>query len=333
MATILFSDIHLNSNPQDDYRWGLLPWIHNITRQRNIDQVILLGDATDSKDKHNSVLVNKIVDQITLLSKHSRVILLCGNHDFVDPDWPFFKFVTAIKDTLFIYKPTELKLNISLNESSCLFLPSTKNYKEAWKDLDFNDYKYIFCHQTFQGILGESGFPLPGIPTNIFDGTTAKIYSGDIHTPQKIGPVEYVGAPYRTNFGDTYTPRVVYVDDNGRASDLHYPCPSKHTVVIRNLNDLDQYKDIKKDDFVKIKVKLKRHEYSDWPELRRQLLEAAADKGWRATVELSELLAARPRLQLQSSTHKTPADLVRAFAAAQRLEPELMEIGLKLIGG
>src|SRR5205814_1607714 len=91
----------------------------------------------------------------------------------------------------------------------CLFLPHTNNYKRDWKGLDFSKYQWIFAHNTFQGAnIGPRR--LEGIPTSIFP-RNAKVISGDIHVPQHFGPIEYVGAPYRIDFGDDYEPRVLFL--------------------------------------------------------------------------------------------------------------------------
>src|SRR5216684_1999102 len=112
MATILVSDVHFTNNPRDEYRWGLLPWLVEQVDNRSIDQVLILGDLTDHKDRHPSSLVTRLSDGLHDLGQHCAVVVLRGNHDAVDPNLPFFGFVNKFPNVFFISEPTEMTLSI-----------------------------------------------------------------------------------------------------------------------------------------------------------------------------------------------------------------------------
>ena len=55
MLTLLTSDLHLTDRPNDAYRWDFLSkWLWGI----RFDSLVILGDLTEEKDCHSSVLVN-----------------------------------------------------------------------------------------------------------------------------------------------------------------------------------------------------------------------------------------------------------------------------------
>lgn len=330
MSALLTSDIHMTDNPRDSYRWNLFPWLAEQIKKLNVNILIIGGDLTDGKDRHSAKLTNKMIEGFSLLN--AEIYINKGNHDFIDAETPFFKFITKM-GVHFIIDPKIYNLKIKRETSACLFLPNTKTWKEDWADANFNQFDYIFAHQTFEGIKAENGFPIPGIPTDIFDETKAKIYCGDIHMPQIVGPVEYIGSPYRTHFGDTYNPRVIYVNDVGKASDLHFPCPNKHLVTIRVLDDLKRYKDIEAGDQVKIRVKLKRSEYHEWKAFREEVKEFASEKEWDVfSIELSELTEGRVKLDsLLTTGVRKPREVITEFARAKDLSDEQLQIGLSLL--
>ena|SRR5258708_5352429 len=335
MSSIISSDWHFNENPKEKYRWGLLPWLGEQVKKYKVDNLICCGDTTDAKDRHGSVLVNRFVDQ--LMKIDCRRYILKGNHDFYDPQWPFFGFTDYMPGIEFIERPETEYVAIAGKKVQTLWLPATKDWEADWSkalDQDLDRFDYIFCHATFDGVLAENGMRLSGIPPSIFRETRAKIWSGDIHTPQRCGPVEYVGAPYRTRFGDIYNPRCVLIDDRGEAHDLHFPCPSKHVITIRTMRDLEKAtRDFESGDHVKVKVRLLRSEHPEWPRLRQDITEV---------MERKELLLFGPTLEALEVPKKEaeksggaariePRQLIKDYGKNQRVPKEGIEIGVKLI--
>ena len=329
---LLTADIHLNSNPEDEMRWGLIPWIIKQCDSYGIKEVGILGDLTTAKDKHNAILVNRFAKQIKDLARYAQVDILKGNHDFITPETPFFEFLNQIINVKFIVTPYKLRSRGNV----CHFLPATK-HPEKWEELGFADCDYIFTHATFKGVVTETGFPLPGIDPNIFGDTDARILSGDIHMPVKIEGtnIEYVGAPYRTNYGDTFTPRVIYIDDEGRERDLHYPCPSKHLLEVSSLQDIQRTDlEIKKGDFVKIRVRLHRAEYPEWQKTKQEIIDYVQKQDWvlHGKPELTALVDNRPRLNpVNKIGYHSPKELISSYAKDQDFDDETTQFGLSLL--
>jgi Calcineurin-like phosphoesterase len=265
VPTLITADIHWSDNTQNAYRHELVPRLLEIAEKHHCTKVYILGDLTDEKDRHSAWLVNKVVRHLTNLTKADLdVTCLRGNHDGFDPTIPFFKFVGAI--------PRVKWINTVSEYDGHLFLPHTRSWKRDWSKVSKTKYKFIFAHDTFQGAQ-VGGRDLPGIPLNVFP-PQATVISGDIHYPQMTGPITYVGAPYRTNFGDTYRPRVLILDED-RLTSVPMPGPTKRLIESDNLDDLkwrlEKYGD---GDMVKVRIKISASEYDDWPQLRETI------KGW-----------------------------------------------------
>lgn len=270
LSAILVSDLHLNERPSDQYRWGLFAWL--VENKADADELLILGDLTDAKDRHSSQLVNRLYSSTMLLEEHFRVIILKGNHDYVDPSHPFFEFLGSSSDTRFIKDPEQLKLSIG----SALFLPAGAEWPAKLPKTD-----YIFTHATFSGAKAENGQSLTGVDPGLVRDYAGKVLSGDIHVPQKIGRnIEYVGAPYHTRFGDQFEPRVLYVSNGGKQTDWHFDAPYKHMLDISGPGDLHTV-EVSADDHVKVRCHLRRADYVKWREYRQQIREIAAERHWK----------------------------------------------------
>jgi Calcineurin-like phosphoesterase len=338
MTALLAADIHNTSNPRDAYRNGLLSWMAQMVQKYHVDTVLILGDLTDAKDRHSAALVNKFVDDLAALAVDCAVYILRGNHDYINLLVPFFSFVRHIKNVHFVNDVLEQELRFGDAKSACLFLPNTTDPIKDWKRFagKLNKYRYVFCHQTFRGALRENGTQSEeGISTDFFKGFAGKVYSGDIHVPQKIGPVVYVGAPYRIDFGDAYQPRVLLLDNDGKQTSLHYPCPNKYLIDIAADGSVTDSLDNSvpaKGDLVKVRCTLKRADLPTWPKLKDHINAMAKDGGW---------LLFGPELRTVAEDEKTsavenprtvdPEQLVRDYAAEQKADKMLTEIGVQIL--
>lgn len=333
---ILFTaDLHFTDLPRDEHRWALLPWLKEQARKQNVTTVILGGDLTDQKNCHSADLTNRLVDGLRDLARACEVIIIRGNHDYIDPATPFFGFMDGEKNLAFIKEPTYLQ------DIRTWLLPNTRGYQTDWKGLDFNKAEYIFCHQTFDGALSEMGdHALTGIPPSVFGKTKAQVYSGDIHKAQRLTKqIVYVGSPYRCRFGESHTPRVLLIRDDGTTKDLHFPTKNKMTIDLFDTKDAvaELREKIGKDgpdyegDQVKVRVHMPRATYAEWPAIKRQIVTEAAEMGLELTGP--ELLALpEPKKPAKGRTGAAtgafgPGDALVAFASAKGLDGPLLKAG------
>ncbi len=335
MSAIITSDIHLQEGALFEYRWGLFSWLEKQVQDLHIDVVVFGGDHTEKKDSHSSSLVNRFVDCLDHLAQYTQIILLAGNHDRISIDNPFFRFV-AKAGIEFIYKPTSLYLPITKPKTPCLFLPTTNNPERDWEEWipKFNSFKFIFCHQTFSGSIAENGQTLTGISPSIFADYTGTVYAGDIHKPQQVSKnIIHIGAPYHCRFGDDFTPRLIHITKNAKFADLFFPCLQKHSITIKQLDDLNGWDHIEPGDQVKVKTLLHRKEYPMWPSLKQQIIKFMEERRWVNCGLSTETIPDKIIHTDNTLPTKTvnPIDLVKQYAESRKLDEQLTETGLTLI--
>ena len=96
MSQLVISDLHLTDNNLDSYRWKIFDVLVELCNKYNVKELIILGDITEKKNDHSSELVNKILDNFYYLCQKTKLCnlnILCGNHDYIDSNTPFFKFL------------------------------------------------------------------------------------------------------------------------------------------------------------------------------------------------------------------------------------------------
>lgn len=291
---------------------------------------MILGDITNEKDRHNAALVNKLVNAFYNLSKEVEIIAEVGNHDFIDPTQPFFSFLDNNPNIRFIIKPTTLEVR----DQPALFLPCTREWDKNYGDLDFEPYTYIFTHQTYDGSIAENGIDLRGISPDVFNPSKAKVFSGDVHGPQRINKqIEYVGSPYHVHFGDTFIPRVLHIastrSGEHQQQDLHFPFRRREAITMRNMEDLKAL-NYEIGSQVKIKVHLKRSEYPEWPGMRKAIQALTERRGWELCGIKLEALKTKDRIvehdeELEGAV--TPESVLNDYATRKKLDPDLRTAG------
>lgn len=201
---LLSADLHLDDNKDHQYRWRCFLQFDWFLSKTECKGLIIAGDVVDAKNSHKADFVNRIANQFALLSMHNKpVIVIRGNHDCVDRATPFFHFLRFFKNIDFV---TDVK-DILINRWLIRCIPNG----EKWPAPKNERLDLIVCHETFTGAVSETGRVLDGQPK----GRASKrkwfcpVLSGDIHTPQKLGNVEYIGSPHPVRFGDDYKTRML----------------------------------------------------------------------------------------------------------------------------
>lgn len=331
--TVLFTaDLHFTDRPQDEYRWGLFDWLAEQAVQQAVDAIVVLGDVTDAKDGHRARFVNRLVERFRFLAKNCPVYVLMGNHDYTSPSTPFFGFLhDPDRNIHYIKEPQSIVLP---DKSVALMIPNTDDIERDW--LKFKgDYDYILLHQCFDGVTLSDGYQLSGPDPKIFKDSSARILSGDIHVQQKVGKVEYVGAPYRIRFGDVYEGRCLLIDGEEEES-LHYPCLRKHTVVVHNAQELFDNDELAEGDQVKVRLMLKREEMVEWADRRREVFDVCNKLG--VSVHGVELAPQSKRTRIKKhkkgatmSINAGPEEVLVKFAKRENIDAELLEVGKELL--
>lgn len=271
---ILTADLHLTNNPNDSYRFGIFDELIKISKKYKDKNVFILGDLTDYKNNHPSSLVNLIIENLTKLKNSGiNVFILKGNHDFEDENLPYFKFLSNMSGVKFFSNAEE----ITVNGNNILMLPYTKDLN-TWKPFFGRSYDYILTHATVNDCMASDSFIMKkDLSVNFFNENfkVNRIYSGDIHVPQVLENFEYVGAPYRIRFGDTYDPHLVIVD-NDCSVYVKFDTVNKVLLKIKSVEDLFNYK-LNKNDQVKIKYKIKKSTLPDWVNIKKRIIDFCDD--------------------------------------------------------
>lgn len=345
MKCLIVSDIHLNDNDRDAYRHKFLRTFRDMCRKYKIDVAITLGDLTDSKDRHPAWLVNQIADHFYKLAGICQdVIILLGNHDYQEADNPFFRFLQRIDGVTWINAPTDennAQCPVLKRFGACLWLPHTTDYKRDWANLDLNRYDRIFAHQTFSGVLiGPNKQPFSGgIPLDVLPQTEPnQVISGDIHVPQKLGPVTYVGSPYLIDFGDDFSPRVLMmdIDGSGRFGSLQsIPCPGpqKRLVEISGPGDMAKHiKSMNEGDILKIRVARTAAQMDRWPEMKDEIRKWCDKQGFIPHV-IQPALDQSKRMIASKAIGESRSDdqVLRDYAKSRDVKEPILKAGLSLL--
>lgn len=327
MGILVTGDIHASDNPRDGYRFHWMDRFAALARKRQPTHIVVLGDLTEEKDRHSATLVNVVVDWLYQLTEVCPVFGLQGNHDYVaDPSNGFWAFLSHITNLTWITQP----LGIAVGDQEMLFLPHTRDHKLDWKGIYFENRDWIFAHNTFEGARTGHGYPLKGIPISVFP-KNARVISGDIHEPQIVGPVTYVGAPYLCDFGDNYDPRVLWLDNN-KVISLASPGAQKRLVDIRGPEELKLQNHIHKGDIVKVRVNLSMKERDRWPEVRKTVEAWAEDNGYILHACLPQFqLGATSRTTMSRLDKRSDKDTLKKYGAAHGINQAVLQTGLDLL--
>lgn len=274
MKTSIFTtDLHLTEQPRDSYRFGIFPLLCKLTQEHEASYCFIQGDMMDKTDRHSASLVNRVVDEVHNLSQFCKVFILKGNHDYVDPATPYFKFMRYMPNVYYITEPTK----VALDGTKVFLLPHAREPMKEWAPLRLPDADLLLIHQTVKGAMAESGTEMEGLPMAFFAGCK-EILSGDIHVPQSIGALTYVGSPYHVHFGDKFKPRILIRREDGKRENYLTQFPMKHVMDITNLSDLD-WGDLTKGDQSKVFVHLQPSQWKDWANIKTEVLKTLAARG------------------------------------------------------
>lgn len=319
MRTLITGDLHLSHNPRDEYRFEFMRWFAELARQRKPDRIIIAGDLTEEKDRHPAILVNKVVDHVSSLAKICDVVCVEGNHDYKEEGHAFFKFLSRIPNTRWISKPTAL--------GEWLLLPHTNDYKRDWGNIELRNYKQIVCHQTFNGASVGFGRKLEGIPLKVLPRNSTT-FCGDIHVPQEMAGLVYIGAPYHVDFGDNFESRVI--ECNG----INWVSVDTSRLSQKRLIKLDDVADMNKQcyntgDLVEIKINV--DDMGGWQPLKKQVQEFAEQKGLRVWAIKPMLTHKAVRRQHKVTDTQTDQEVLEHFAKRHGLTDNVLKVGVKLL--
>lgn len=334
---LVTADLHFSDKERDDYRFKFQFQLREIIKDKGVELILVLGDLTEEKDRHSAYLVNRVVQQLWALSEMCEVVIVRGNHDYVDEGAPFFQFVSLIPHIMWVEVPTwgkDLPLPPLHQLGRTLLLPSTRNHKRDWEGLELGKADWILTHNTFDGVKIGHGQVLPGIPPSVIPEGT-RVVSGDIHVPQRLdGRITYVGAPYLVDFGDDYEPRVLLFRGDKMTS-LRVGGAQKRLVEVKNLAGLAKVQGLTKGDILKVRIGLEPSEHAKWSQMQAEVREWGAKHGYQ--IHLVQPVTPREERREASGKRKVASrsdeQILREYAAHRGVDEPTVKTGLNLMEG
>jgi len=318
MTDLLLADLHLSPHKRDRYRLDFLDRLPDIAHWCGAEIIFILGDLTEQKDNHGGKLVNEVVDRLDRVAAQFPLIILMGNHD-LDASDPYFAFLSKIRDIEFVTAPTQL--------GNRFLIPHTRNPR-AWRALNYSGVNRIYTHASFNGATMEGGREVEnGVPVNTLP--KLPIYSGDIHVPQQLLNVVYVGAPYTIKFGDQFEPRALLVDAKGWKS-IPLQGPMKRLL---HVDEHDRCSGTAYEgDIVRIELALRPEDYSRIEEIRSYWQDYCADWGFildsiRPQLVRDENVAVLTR----QTSRRSDEEIVYDYCERQQADQATQQLGLELL--
>jgi len=323
---IVTSDTHFTSNAEDEYRWELFQDLSRLLKRDRDKHLYILGDLTDRRDRHPSDLVNRLVDSFTVLANEGVTItVLCGNHDRpLFSNKPYWSFLSLLPGVEFVRKP--------LAAGRLLMLPWSADPYKDWGDITMELYTTVFCHQTFDGarMAGNRIFEGKLIVDKLFH-PKMRVYSGDVHVPQEMGRLVYIGSPHHIKFGDSYRCRVLALDDKYQITeDVTLHPPSKHTIVVNNAEELKTAV-VNRGDAAKIRLVLPMSQMDTWVEQRDAI------ERWAKQNDVS-LAGIEPTIETDQRTRDAmiaetadPFKVLDDYCAAEGIDETMQLAGFELM--
>lgn len=361
---ILFtSDIHLTDRYPDEYRWKVFSKLRNVSRDNGATIIAILGDLTDAKGGHSAAMVNRMTAEISSLAEEFEVYLLKGNHDYSEEHQPFFGFLDLLPNVRFITDPELL----NVGGTSVLALPhahstTTRRRGEAGGDpgslntltgsrvtqmVADGGYDMMWIHNTVRGstmsngrVMEDHGVdlcppskPSPRRHTGLYENSGVPIIAGDVHVPQEVGPVTYLGAPHPICFGDNWLPRFMLWDGSS-LKNIHIDSVQKHALVLTGPEACeDALEDVGGGDQVKVLVRLDREDMGKWSSLRESLFSQASAIG--ASIEAISMQATAssvlPEKDTEADLALSKQETYEHYCKENLVSSRLTEVGSRIL--
>jgi predicted phosphodiesterase len=331
---LLFSDTHFTDNPLEEYRWGVWDKLRDLCREYKVTELVHCGDLTDRKDRHSSVLLNRLSNELaTFHNLGVYVHIVMGNHDMAISGPNYWQVLNHISNVAYVTVPKSY-----LNDQ-VLFLPFSSNPIEEWKELKIDQKKCIFLHQTVSGVEVERGHvieqtstPMPVIPVHV------AAFSGDIHRPQKVGGVQYVGTPYPVRMGEDWPGQVILIkkDDFLHPEVIVLPSIRRTILNISSTIELPLDQTFKTGDQVRIRYNLPSDSVGLWGTIEQECKDWADRTGCSLLSCEAILVEVRKddeqkQAQIAVLEALPPSEVVSMFGKENRLSDLTIDVGLELL--
>jgi hypothetical protein len=323
---ILTADWHLTEQARDEYRWRVFETLRGIAQKEPGSDVFILGDICDKKDRHSAALVNRLVNSLQALAsaiKPRCIHILMGNHDQALKGAPFWSFLRHQAGLAFYDVPAAMPGGLVL-------LPFHADPASGWAACELERKRAAFAHQPLDGARLQNGRKLD-MPNGYRFPPNLQVYAGDIHVPQRLGNVTYIGAPHPIDFGDDYLRRmlVLHPDFSVKNEVMIQGGASKHLLEIEAADDLARCGAIPGDQ-AKVRCRLALNKIEQWPAERDAITEWAKKRQvLLAAIEVEVLSAptAQAGTAAVERSYADPASVLEAYGQAEKMQEPILRAG------
>lgn len=258
-----------------------------------------------------------------------RITILKGNHDYVDEETPFFKFMNYIPHVTFVNIPRFKK---RVGGVRSFWLPHNGHARlgqELREIVSENEVEVMFMHETVHQAVVNDRSLVGYRSANFYSQLGIPILSGDVHQAQVLGNVEYVGAPYAIDFGDVVTRSCIVFDTDERYEYL-FPAPQKKQVVISTTDDLDKL-ELGSGDLVRVQIIVDPNGINTASELRSKLIQLANEKELVLDGVEMILTITNDSGALPEGVFQVDENTFYEFCKAHNLDTTVAQYGYKLL--
>jgi len=317
MNYIVTGDWHLTDNPLDEYKWDFCNKLIKYAGENEVQMLFIVGDLTENKDKHSSILVNRLTGVLSdlKLSLGQDIMILHGNHDSVGNGVSFFKFLDN----------SDAGIHFIDEFVQCYgwsFIPNRVRISDHIHEIE--DSELVFLHNNIRGARRENtSVSNAGTDPRLFKNVRGKIYSGHYHTPQQVNNITFVGAPYPIDFNDRYEGRFIH---NGKS--ISFPTIRKiiYRVDYRALDEIELFEG----DQVKIEVSINRYDISQWEGIRASILEEAEKR--KAIVVSLEMKTIKEDTEVLEVRKMSNTEVVKEYVTVNNLGRRYLEVAQDIMG-
>jgi len=320
---LLFTDTHWDENPANEYRWRAFDNVHRLLDEHaDVEGVFHLGDAWDRSDRFSGEFVNRLIRCLDEVGDRRPLWVLRGNHDLPLRGPAFFEFLNRRPGRVtYVTAPTA--------HEDLILLPFSRDPVSEWCDVDFTRYRAALMHVTVTGAISESGHGLSGVEPGMLP-RELRLYSGDVHNPQTIRNLTYVGCPHPVKFGDRFQPRMLLIDSDTMGIILEVPVDTVRKLVldVSGIDDLREI-DLRPGDQVRIRTVVPPGAVEQWASTERGIAEflrsaGASLAGVEATVETASRGDA-------SGPDMDPEAILRQFAEEDGVSSAMLDLGMEIM--
>lgn len=197
------ADWHLSDRPEHEYRWDIFDYIIKQAKDWRPSGIVIAGDITDKKDNHSNAFVVRLLDRFNELTMRTgcNISMIAGNHDAIGNGEPLIEAISRALNGVKLYRTATM--SIALRNFKVGFLPHGQPFNAEL----FAECRAVFMHEHYRGATTPEGHVIPGgVKRPRRPSKRTRMFAGDIHNPQKVGNVQYLGAPHPVRFGDDFVP-------------------------------------------------------------------------------------------------------------------------------